>query len=68
MKGILSVILTTTTVVLMAQSNQLQNTINYLKSKELDKAKASADAAAVHPDTEKKAKLWMFRGKVYQAI
>jgi hypothetical protein len=68
MKGILTAILTSGVVLVFAQSNQLQNTINYLKSKEYDRAKAAADAAAIHPDTEKKAKLWMYRGKVYQAI
>ncbi|MFL5753038.1 MAG: hypothetical protein ACJ76F_06500, partial [Bacteroidia bacterium] len=51
-----------------AQSNQVQNTINYLKNKELDKAKTAADLASVHENTSSSAKLWMYRGKVYQAI
>jgi len=68
MKGIITALLTSGILAVYAQSNQLQNAINYLKSKEYDKAKAAAELAAAHPDTEKKAKLWMYRGKVYQAI
>lgn len=63
-----TVILCATVSVTLAQSNQVQNTFNYLKSKELDKAKASADAASVHESTSSSAKLWMYRGKVYKAI
>jgi hypothetical protein len=51
-----------------AQSNQVQNASNYLRNKEYDKAKASADAASVHESTKNNAKLWMYRGKIYQAI
>ncbi len=68
MRILLSSLLTAGVIAVSAQSNQLQNTINYLKNKELDKAKASADAAAVHEKTATSAKLWMYRGKVYQSI
>jgi tetratricopeptide (TPR) repeat protein len=51
-----------------SQSINIQNMINYLRSKEFDKAKAAADAAAVHDDTKNAAKMWINRGKVYQAI
>jgi len=52
----------------IAQSNQVQNAFNYLKNKEYDKAKASADAASIHASTSNSAKLWMYRGKIYKAI
>lgn len=55
-------------VIAAAQSNQVQNASNYLRNKEYDKAKASADAASVHESTKNSAKLWMYRGKIYQAI
>lgn len=51
-----------------AQSNQVQNASNYLRNKEYDKAKVAADAAAEHESTRTSAKLWMYRGKIYQAI
>lgn len=50
------------------QSIQLQNSINYLRNKEYDKAKAATDAAAVHESTKNSSKMWMYRGKIYQAI
>lgn len=56
------------TTLAAAQSNQVQNASNYLRNKEYDKAKASADAAAVHETTKSNPKLWMYRGKIYQAI
>lgn len=55
-------------VIAAAQSNQVQNASNYLRNKEYDKAKAAADAASVHESTKNNAKLWMYRGKIYQAI
>lgn len=55
-------------VIAAAQSNQVQNASNYLRNKEYDKAKAAADAASVHESTRNSAKLWMYRGKIYQAI
>lgn len=51
-----------------AQSNQVQNASNYLRNKEYDKAKIAVDAAAEHESTRNSAKLWMYRGKIYQAI
>ncbi len=51
-----------------SQSIQIQNMINYLRNKEYEKAKASADAASVHESTVKSAKMWMYRGNVYRAI
>ena len=50
------------------QSIQIQNMSNYLRSKELDKAKAAADAALTNEGTQSSSKMWMYRGKVYQAI
>lgn len=52
----------------LAQDNQVLNSYNYLKNKELDKAKAAADAASVHESTKGKAKMWNYRGRVYLAI
>ena len=68
MKAFLSGVLISCSILANAQSNQVQNTINYLKTKEYDKAKAAADLAAVHENTSGSAKLWMYRGKVYMAI
>jgi tetratricopeptide (TPR) repeat protein len=50
------------------QNIQVQNMINYLRNKDFVKAKASADAAAVHESTKSSAKMWMNRGNVYKAI
>lgn len=55
-------------LVINAQSNQVQNSFNYLKNKEYDKAKASADAASAHESTKGSAKTWLYRGKIYKAI
>jgi len=51
-----------------AQSNQVQNANNYLRNQEYDKAKAAADAASENESTKGSAKLWSYRGKIYQAI
>jgi Flp pilus assembly protein TadD len=51
-----------------SQSNQVLNSYNYLKNKDFEKAKASADAASVHESTMSNPKMWMYRGRVYQAI
>lgn len=67
-KNIITALAITTATVAVAQSNQVQNASNYLRNKEYDKAKASADAASVHESTKSSAKLWMYRGKIYQAI
>ncbi len=68
MKKVITLLFVTLTAVVFGQSIQVQNMINYLRTKELDKAKASADAAAVHESTKGTPKMWMNRGKVYQAI
>lgn len=67
-KHIITAIAVATTVMATAQSNQVQNASNYLRNKEYDKAKAAADAASVHESTKSNPKLWMYRGKIYQAI
>ena len=41
---------------------------NYLRNKDYEKAKASADAAEVHESTKNSSKMWMYRGNVYKAI
>src|ERR1017187_6229144 len=53
---------------LFAQSNNVQNAWNYLRSKDLDKAKAAIDLAAVHEDTKNKPKMFLYRAEVYMAI
>lgn len=68
MKKIITAAFLSLTAIAFSQSNQIQNSINYLRNKELDKAKVSADAACVHESTMNNPKAWMYRGKVYQAI
>lgn len=51
-----------------AQNFNIQNASNYLRNKELDKAKSAADAAVTHESTSNSAKAWMYRGKVYYAL
>ncbi len=68
MKKFVSAILLLSSALSFSQSNQIQNAINYLRNKELDKAKVSADAASVHESTMNNPKTWMYRGRVYQAI
>ncbi|MBK9283453.1 MAG: tetratricopeptide repeat protein [Sphingobacteriaceae bacterium] len=52
----------------LAQNMNIQNMINYTRNKDYAKAKTAADAAAIHNDTKESAKMWLNRGKVYQAI
>ncbi|MBC7696595.1 MAG: hypothetical protein H7141_14255 [Burkholderiales bacterium] len=68
MKKFVTAVLLLSTALSFSQSNQIQNAINYLRNKELDKAKASADATTIHESTMNNPKAWMYRGKVYQAI
>lgn len=68
MKPILTLTLAAFSVIAVAQNNQVLNSINYLKSKELDKAKAATDAAAEHESTKNSPKMWQYRGEVYRAI
>ncbi len=67
-KNIVTALCLGTATIVTAQSNQVQNAANYLRNKEYDKAKAAADAASVHESTKNNAKLWMYRGKIYQDI
>lgn len=67
-KNIVTALCLGTATIVAAQSNQVQNAANYLRNKEYDKAKAAADAASVHESTKNNAKLWMYRGKIYQEI
>lgn len=50
------------------QSIQIQNMVNYLRNKDYEKAKASADAAAINESTKTSCKMWINRGLVYKAI
>lgn len=68
MKKLTTIALAAFTSFTFAQSNQVLNSINYHKSKEWDKAKAATDLAAVHETTKGTAKMWMWRGRVYQGI
>ncbi|MBP7810039.1 MAG: tetratricopeptide repeat protein [Bacteroidia bacterium] len=68
MKAFITLTLALSTTFVLAQSNQVLNSVNYLKSKEFDKAKAATDAAAVHESTKGSAKMWQYRGDVYRAI
>lgn len=68
MKAIFSALLICIVTLVSAQSNQVQNANNYLRNQEYDRAKAAADAASVHDATKSSAKLWMYRGQIYQSI
>ncbi len=67
-KNTLTTILIASASAVLAQANQMQNASNYLRNKEFDKAKVSADAASIHEVTMNNPKLWMYRGKIYQEI
>lgn len=67
-KTSITAILIATATITVAQSNQVQNASNYLRNKEFDKAKISADAAAIHESTMNNPKLWKYRGQIYQEI
>jgi tetratricopeptide (TPR) repeat protein len=68
MKKITTLLFVFITAIGFSQSNQLQNASNYLRNKEIDKAKIAADAASVHESTINSAKLWKLRGQIYQEI
>ena len=68
MKNIITAALVSFSAITFSQSNQVQNASNYLRNKEIDKAKASADAASVHESTINNPKLWKYRGQIYQEI
>lgn len=67
-KKTITAILIASATIAAAQSHQVQNASNYLRNKEFDKAKISADAASIHETTMNNPKLWMLRGKIYQEI
>jgi len=68
MKKIVTVIFIWLASFAFGQSIQIQNMANYLRNKDLQKAKESADAAATNDGTKSSAKMWMYRGNVYKAI
>lgn len=51
-----------------AQSKEVTNAWNYLRYDELDKAKASIDAASKHEQTMNDPKTWLYRGNVYEKL
>jgi hypothetical protein len=67
-KKSIAVIFISVSTLALAQPNQVQNASNYLRNKEIDKAKIAADAASIHESTMNNPKLWMYRGKIYQEI
>jgi tetratricopeptide (TPR) repeat protein len=68
MKKTITLLLAFCTTLILAQSNQVLNSFNYLKNKDYVKAKEASDLAAVHETTKGSAKMWMYRGNVYKAI
>lgn len=68
MKNAVTFLLLSASTFVCAQNMQVQNMVNYTRNKDYVKAKASADAAAVHESTSSSAKMWMYRGDVYKAI
>ncbi len=68
MKNIITAAFVTISAISFSQSNQVQNASNYLRNKEIDKAKIAADAASVHESTINNPKLWKYRGQIYQEI
>jgi tetratricopeptide (TPR) repeat protein len=68
MQKFTTILLSALSTIVLAQSNQVLNSYNYLKNKEYDKAKAATDAAAVHETTRSNAKMFLYRGEVYRMI
>lgn len=68
MKKSLTLLFLAISAIVFGQSMNVQNMAAYLRNKELAKAKTAADAAEVHEQTKNSAKMWLYRGKVYQAI
>jgi tetratricopeptide (TPR) repeat protein len=56
------------TLGVQAQNAEVVNAYNYLKYKELDKAKIAIDRAITDPKTGISAKTWYYRGLIYQDI
>jgi len=55
-------------VLVFGQGGKVNSAISYESQGKLDRAKEAIDLATVHEKTKGKAKTWMVRGKVYQAI
>jgi predicted Zn-dependent protease len=68
MKNAVTFLLLTASAFVYGQAMQVQNMVNYLRNKDLPKAKAAADAAAEHESTKSTTKMWLYRGNVYKAI
>lgn len=68
MKKIITLLFLSFAIVAVSQNLQIQNMSNYLRSKDFDKAKVSADAAALHESTKTSSKMWLYRGNVFRAI
>ena len=68
MKKIILFIFISFSALSFSQSMQVQNMFNYLRNKEYEKAKSSADAASIHETTKLSSKMWLYRGNVYKAI
>jgi tetratricopeptide (TPR) repeat protein len=68
MKNLITLLFVAMTFAGWSQNIQIQNMANYLRNKDYQKAKESADAAAQHESTKNSAKMWMYRGNVYKAI
>lgn len=68
MKNAVTLLFLTASAFVYGQNMQVQNMVNYLRNKDLPKAKAAADAAAEHESTKTSAKTWLYRGNVYKAI
>jgi len=67
-KPLILLVLVCISILSFGQNLQVQNMATAIRSKDYEKGKAAADAAAVHESTKGSAKMWMYRGKVYQAI
>lgn len=68
MKKLIALFFISFSALVFGQNMQVQNMANYLRNKDYPKAKAAADAAAVHESTKSSAKMWAYRGDVYKAI
>mgnify|MGYP000748824685 CR=1 FL=1 len=68
MKLKLLLLAVTLSSVVAAQQSNVQSAANSLKFKELKDAKDYIDKAAEHEQTKNDPKMWLYRGKIYQAI
>ncbi len=67
-KRLILLVFVIVSAMLSAQNIQVQNMASALRSKDYEKGKAAADAAATNESTKGSAKTWLYRGKIYQAI